>query len=165
MGSNNIVACGNSSTSARMPVDLLDGTGTIDSIIMEWPKAPGVDKVPVAVGPDAGMVFASTKHPVEAMELLRYINSTSYQRFFVKANIRFASRKSVGNIVVDDPTWGIATDIINRNGTFDIGVGLEKYSEVRNLFPPMLQAIFTEELTVQEAVDRFVEEGSKVINE
>ena len=166
MQRGNFVSCGNSSTVAQKPIDLLDGSGTIDAIIMEWPKAPGVEKVPVAVGPDAGMVFANTKHPVEAMELLRYLNSTRNQKITVKANGRFASMKSVGtDIVINNPSWNVATDIILRNGTFDSGVGLAKYSEVRGLWPPALQSIFTGELTVQEAVDRFVEEGNKVLEE
>ena len=166
MQAGNFVAAGNSSTAVQKPQDLLDGSGVTDAIIMEWPKAPGVDKVPVAVGPDAGMVFASTKHPIEAMELLRYLNSTENQRIMVVVNGRFASKKSVGaDAVKDNHSWVTATDIILRNGVFDTGVGLERYSEVRNLYPPMLQAIFTGELTIQEAVDRFVREGNKVINE
>ena len=97
---------------------------------------------------------------------LRYLNSTINQRITVKANGRFASMKSVGvDAVKDNPSWVQVTDIINRNGTFDTGVGLEKYSEVIGYWPPTLQAIFTGELTIQEAVDRFVREGNKVINE
>ncbi len=165
MASGNVVASGNSSGAAKIPIKLLDESGFVDVVIMEWPSAPGVEKVPVAVGLDAGMVFATTKHEVEAMELLRHLNSTEIQQLICKAGGRFASRRSVGNVLADDATWITATDIIQRNGTFDTGVGLERYSEVRNLFPPMLQAIFTGELSVQEAVDRFVLEGGKVINE
>jgi len=165
MQSGNIVACGNSSGSARKPFKQLDGSGYIDGVIMEWPRAPGVEKVPITVGPDAGMVFASTKHEVEAMELLRHINSVENQQLQCKVNKRFACRKAVGNIVSDEYTWVTTTGIIERNGTFDSGVGLEKYAEVRNLYPPMLQAIFSGELTIQEAVDRFVSEGNKVLDE
>ena len=165
MQSGNIVAGGNSSTAIMLPIELLDKSGFVDVVIMEWPKAPGIEKVPIAVGPDAGMVFADTKHPVEAMELLRHLNSTKNQRLTVKGLGRFASRKSVGDVVADNLSWTITSDIIDRNGTFDTGVGLEKYSEVRGLWPPALQAIFNGELTVQEAVDRFVEEGNKVLEE
>jgi len=166
MSNNNVIACSNSSAAVKLPIELIDGSGFIDAVIMEWPKAPGVEKVPVAVGPDAGMVFASTKHPVEAMELLRYLNSTENQRMTVSAKGRFASMKSVGiDAVKDNPSWTTATDIILRNGVFDSGVGLEKYAEVRNLWPPVLQSIFTGELTVQEAVDRFVEEGTAILEE
>ena len=165
MPSGNIVAAGNSSGAVALPIELLDGSGFIDAVIMEWPSAPGVDRVPVAVGPDAGMVFASTKHEIEAMELLRYINSTEVQQLICKVNGRFASRLSVGNVLADNHTWVTATDIINRNGTFDTGVGLEKYAEIRNAWPPTLQAIFTGELSVQEAVDRFVSEGTAILEE
>jgi len=165
MASGNIVAAGNSSGAVALPIELLDGSGTIDAVIMEWPRAPGIEKVPVSVGPDAGMVFASTKHEVEAMELLRYINSTEIQQLICRMSGRFASRLSVGNVNADNPTWVTATDIIQRNGVFDSGVGLEKYAEIRNAWPPTLQSIFTGELTVQEAVDRFVLEGNKIINE
>jgi len=165
MPSGNVVAAGNSSGAVAKPIELLDGSGTIDAVIMEWPRAPGVDKVPVAVGPDAGMVFANTKHEVEAMELLRHLNSTEIQQLVCKTGGRFASRKSVGNILADNSTWVTATDIITRNGTFDTGVGLEKYAEIRNAWPPTLQAIFSGELTVQEAVDRFVSEGSAILEE
>jgi ABC-type glycerol-3-phosphate transport system substrate-binding protein len=163
MASNKVVAAGNSSGTVAKPIELADGSGTIDAVIMEWPRAPGVDKVPVAVGPDAGMVFASTKHEVEAMELLRHLNSTEIQQLICKTGGRFASRYSVGNVLADNQTWVTATDIISRNGTFDTGVGLEKYAEIRNAWPPTLQAIFTGELSVQEAVDRFVSEGMAII--
>jgi len=94
------------------------------------------------------------------------LHSTENQRIMVVVNGRFASKKSVGtDIVINNPSWNVATDIILRNGTFDTGVGLEKYSEVRGLWPPTLQAIFSGELTVQEAVDRFVKEGNKVLEE
>lgn len=165
MPSGNIVAAGNSSGAVIKPIELLDGSGFIDAVIMEWPSAPGVDKVPVAVGPDAGMVFASTKYEVESMELLRYLNRTEIQQLICKTGGRFASRKSVGNVLADNPTWVTATDIITRNGTFDTGVGLEKYAEIRNSWPPTLQAIFTGELSVQEAVDRFVSEGTAILEE
>jgi ABC-type glycerol-3-phosphate transport system substrate-binding protein len=163
MASNNVVAAGNSSGAVTKPIELLDGSGFIDAVIMEWPTAPGVKQVPVAVGPDAGMVFASTKHEVEAMELLRHLNSTEIQQLICKAGSRFASRQSVGNVLADNATWVTATDIITRNGTFDTGVGLEKYAEIRNAWPPTLQAIFTGELSVQEAVDRFVSEGTAIL--
>ena len=167
MANGNVVAAGSSVGAVIDPVELIDGSGFIDAIIMEWPRAPGVEKVPVTVGPDAGMLFnvGDKAEQEAAMELLRHLNSTEVQKLLCKIGGRFASRKSVGNVLENNQPWVIATDIITRNGTFDSGVGLEKYSEVRNLFPPMLQAIWTNELTVQEAVDRFVSEGSKVINE
>jgi len=165
MVNGNVVAAGNSSNIAFTPLELKDGSGFIEAYIMEWPRAPGITEVPVAVGPDAGMVFASTQHELESKELLRYINSTKVQQMICKANGRFASRKSIGNVVKNNPAWITATDIINRNGTFDTGVGLEKYSEVRNLWPPTLQAIFTGELTVTEAIKRFKDEGTAILED
>lgn len=165
MASNNVVAAGNSSGAVAKPIELLDGSGFIDAVIMEWPSAPGVNKVPITVGPDAGLVFASTKHEVEAMELLRYINSTEIQQLLCRVNGRFASRKSVGNVLADNPTWVTTTDIINRNGLYDMGLSLEKYSEIRSLWPPTLQGFLSGEMTVQESVDRFVSEGTAILEE
>ena len=82
-----------------------------------------------------------------------YMNSTEVQQLICKTGGRFASRLSVGNVLEDNPTWVTATDIITRNGTFDTGVGLEKYAEIRNAWPPTLQAFFTGELSVQEVLD------------
>jgi len=165
MSNNNVVAAGNSSIATSIPVELADGSGFIEAVIMEWPKAPGIDKVPITIGPDAGMLFntGSKAEQEAAMELLRYINSTEIQQLLCKVNSRFASRNSVGNVLVGNKPWEITSDIIVRNGTFDSGVGLEKYAEVRSLWPPTLQAIFTGELTVQEAVDRFVSEGTVIL--
>jgi len=144
----------------------VDESGFIDAIIMEWPKAPGVDKAPIAIGPDAGMLFNTGDDPLRqeaAMELLRYINSTKVQKLLCKVNSRFASRLSVGDIYTDDPTWIITTAIIQKNGVFDTGVGLEKYAEVRNSWPPTLQAIFAGEMSVAGAVARFVTEGTAIL--
>ena len=166
MSKNNVVAAGNSSQRAKDPIELADKSGFIDAIIMEWPKAPGVDKAPIAIGPDAGMLFNTGDDPLRqeaAMELLRYINSTKVQKLLCKVNSRFASRLSVGDIYTDDPTWIITTAIIQKNGVFDTGVGLEKYSEVRNSWPPTLQAIFAGEMSVAGAVSRFVTEGTAIL--
>jgi len=163
MENGNFVACGNTPAYCENFVKPLNGSEPWNAIMMEWPRAPGIDKVPVSVGPDAGMVFASTKHPVEAMELIRYLNSVEMQSFTSKTGTRFASRKSVGNVLANVPSWVIATEMVDKNGVFDTGVGLENYVEVRNLYPSMLQAIFSEEMTIQEAVDRFVKEGTAIL--
>ena len=163
MPKGTFVSAANSTNYTTRLVDPLNGVEKWQAIMMEWPRAPGVEKVPLAVGPDAGMVFASSKHPVEAMELIRYLNSTKMQTLTSKAMSRYPSRKSVGNDFSTDPQWVIAAKMIEKNGTFDTGVGLEHYAEVRGLWPSTLQAIFTEEMTIQEAVDRFVEEGTAIL--
>ena len=166
MPNGNVVAAGNSSGSVKEPIKLADESGTIDAIIMEWPKAPGVDKAPIAIGPDAGMLFNKGDDPLRqeaAMELLRYMNSTEVQQLVCKMGGRFASRLSVGNVNADDLSWVTATAVIQANGTFDTGVGLEKYAEIRNSWPPTLQAIFAKEMSVAEAIARFVTEGTAIL--
>ncbi len=167
MPNGNVVAAGNSSGAVKFPIELADGSGSITAIIMEYPRAPGIDKVPVAIGPDAGMLFNKGDIPRQeaAMELLRYMNSTEVQQLICRMGGRFASRKSVGNVNAVDPTWMIASDIILKNGSFDTGVGLEKYAEIRNSWPPALQAVFSGEMSVQDAVDRFVNEGTAILAE
>lgn len=164
MAEGNIVAAGNVMASA-IPTKLVDESGMVDVIIMEYPHAMGVKQVPIAIGPDAGMVFVSGNKAREkaSMEMLRYLNTTEVQQLLCAKDSRFASRYSVGNVLEDDWNWIVTTNMIAENGVFDTGVGLRKYAEVRNSWPPTLQAIFTGELSVQEAVDRFVNEGAMIL--
>lgn len=167
MKNNNVVAMGGTPSHGERLISLTDGSGSIQAVIMEYPHMPGVEKVPISVGPDAGMLF-KTGNPIRearALKLLKYITSKRVQAYSAIVRARYSSLKGVPEVGSESLAWTIANGMIEQNGIFDMGTGLDKYNEVRELWPPMLQAIFSEELTVDEALDRFVTEGNKVLAE
>lgn len=166
MASNIVVAQGGS-TGNLVSTKLTDGSGEITPVLMRYPNIPGVDKVPMAVGPDAVMCFKTGNALMEkrAIELARYINRPEIQEYLVMTGRKFPSRKSVRNVNIDDFAWSAVNKLLQENGIFDMGVGLTKYTAVRNLWPPTMQAIFIGELTVEEALARFVKEGSAILEE
>jgi len=166
MKTGDIVACGNEPNAVRS-TNLADGSGMVEVVQMEWPTAPGVDPVSISMGPDAVMLFKSGDPVREAaaLELARYMARAEIQAARCRFASRFPSRRSAMVVLPDNIAWAQAADMIANNGIFDTGIGLTKYAEVRSLWPPTLQAIFTGELTVDEAIDRFVKEGTEILEE
>jgi len=166
MKTGDIVACGAQPKRAQ-PTDLADGSGTIEAVQMEWPTAPGVDLVPISMGPDAVMLFKSgdSAREAAALELARYMARPEIQEAMCRFERRFPSRQVVGNVLPDDVAYTQGAAMIAKHGVFDTGIGLTQYAEVRSLWPPALQSIFMGELTVDEAIDRFVTEGTEILEE
>ena len=167
IANNNIVAIGGTPARAEWPTKLADGSGTVQAVIMEYPHMPGVEKVAITVGPNAGMLFktGNPKREARALKLLKYIMNERVQTYDALYQIRYASLKGIPEVGSESKAWTTANGMIEQNGIFDMGLGLKHYAEVRELYPPMLQAIFSDELTIDEAIDRFVTEGTKILNE
>jgi hypothetical protein len=72
---------------------------------------------------------------------------------------------SLTTVTVDDPdpNWALGNEILQSEGVWDMGIGLEKYGAARVLVPPMFQAIYTGELTPAEAAERFYREATEAI--
>jgi len=162
---NNVVAMGGTPDHALKPTELADGSGSVQCVIMEYPHIEGIDSVPISVGPDAGMIFKTGNKDREArsLALLKYITSEKFQTYQAVYRDRFASLKGIPKEGNESPTWILANEMIAKNGIFDMGTGLEKYAEVRELYPPVLQAIFSGELSVEDAVARFAKEGGEIL--
>ena len=162
---NNVAAMGGTPPHADAPIIRSDGNGTVQAIMMEYPHIEGVETIPISVGPDAGMIFKTGNKNREerALTLLKHITSEKFQTYRAIYAGRFASLKGIPAAGSESAVWTTANKMIEKNGIFDTGVGLEHFAEVRELYPPTLQAIFSDELTVEEAVKRFVDESSEIL--
>lgn len=129
--------------------------------LVPYPHVDGVDKVPLALGPDAGIIFKGHESAA-AVDALLTITGERSQRFRVAMEGRFASLKSIAGLRNDEGHVALS-NLIAENGVFDLGMSLTEYTQVRGLIPPMFQAIYTGELSVADAVARFVTEGNAIL--
>ena len=131
-------------------------------MVIGTPRAPGVEFAPVATGPDAAMVFNTGTNAEKnaAAKLVELLASAKYQE--PKAKIgRYPSMFGVPGS--DEVWWKEAVSYMEEHGVMYHGIGGPHYQEIRALWFPMIQAILTDELTVEEAVARFEKEGNEVI--
>jgi len=135
-----------------------------DAVPMAFPTTPGVDRVGVAMGPNGAMIFNNGTISQEIVDAFLAVTGYRHQAFRA-ATGRYASMKSLQGFRASDPYFMIGEQIIADNGLWDIGVGLRAYSAVRLLVPPMWQAIFTGELSVEDAATRFTIEANRLLSE
>lgn len=139
--------------------------GTIDApfdvALTTYPSVDGVNQVPLALGPDGAMIFKGHESPA-AIRALMTLTGERSQRFRVAMEGRFSSLKALEGLRNDEGHAALS-NLIAENGVFDLGLSLTEYTLVRGLIPPMFQAIYTGELSVEDAVARFVEEGNAAL--
>ena len=126
------------------------------------PRAPGVKFAPVATGPDAVLAFdiGTEAEKKVAASLVEWIASARFQEPQAKAG---RSPSMFGIPGSEDPAWKENIAYMEEHGVYYHGVGSKGYAEIRALFFPMIQAILSDELTVEEALSRFEKEGNEVI--
>ena len=129
-----------------------------------FPKADGVKTAPVALGPDGAVVFRKPGGvSKEVIDALMTIIGPKAQEWAVTVDGRWSSLNTLVDVNVDNKAWQAGNAILQSEGVWDMGVGLAAYGAVRVLVPPLFQAVYTEELSIQEAIDRFVEEGNAAL--
>ena len=133
-----------------------------EMVVCAFPSATG-NPVPLAIGPDGGMIFrkpSGVSH--EMIDAFLALTGKRNQEWRVNTDSRWSSLK-VLDIHPDGMQWAAGNEVLLANGVWDMGIGLAEYGAVRALVPPLFQAIYTGELTVQEAVDRFEKEGNAAL--
>ena len=128
------------------------------------PRVEGIEKVPLATGPDAVLAFntGTEAEKKAAVELVAHIASAKYQQQRVNEDNRYPSMFSV-EIPADNPNFAIMNKQLAENGTFDHGVGTPTHAEMRELWISMIQAILTDEATVEDALANFEKQGNIAI--
>lgn len=129
--------------------------------LVAYPHVRGVEAVPLALGPDGAMIFKGRGSPA-AVDALLTLTGERSQKWRVAMEGRFSSLKALEGLR-SDAGHAILSDLIAKNGVFDLGLSLTEYTLVRNLVPPMFQAIYSGEMSVDAAVARFVAEGSEIL--
>jgi len=129
-----------------------------------FPKAEGVKTAPIALGPNGALAFRKPGGvSKEVIDALMTVVGPRAQEFTSRVDSRFPSLTTLEGLNVGNLPWELGNAILQKEGVWDMGVGLAAYGAVRVLVPPLFQAIYTDELTVQEAIDRFVEEGNAAL--
>ena len=119
---------------------------------VQFPKAPGVDKVPCS-GSSSGVTAFQNDDPdiEEQSAYLAWLFTTApMQAKVVREDGRYATRKSV-TAVYDSPYWRQISKIVADNGLLDLGLSQQFFSEVRVEGFLRGQAVLTGEMTPAEA--------------
>ena len=133
------------------------------AVAVAFPTTPGVEKVPVAMGPNGAMMFNNGTISQEIVDAFIALTGYRLQAYRSMEQSRYASLTSLQGARPNDFHFGVGEQIIADNGLWDIGVGLRAYGAVRLLVPPMFQAIYTGELSVTDAAARFTIEANMLL--
>ena len=140
------------------------GGADFDYRFVEFPRAPGVDRVPAA-GSMAGVVVhrseSEAQNDIAARAAVLFTDATS-QLIIAKAQGGYPNRVSV-DYTFTDPHWDAIGKIVAENGMLDLGIAMPKFSEVRAQSVPFLQALYTDKMTPQEALDGYVKAVNEVL--
>ena len=124
-----------------------------------FPKAAGVERVPVIIGYECLVGFDSGDEYVNRMiaRFIWYLTNAEYQQVLCEENRYFPTRADVK--VKLDPVefdwWYEAQYMMQQNGILDVGSTLSAYNDIRGAMYPQLQKMFTGEYTAQEALDAY----------
>lgn len=144
------------------PVRSVANSGSFNAALIGTPRAPGVEFAPVATGPDIVLAF-NTGTDADKRASARLVEWIAGERYQAARPGRFPSMFGVAEGVEDDPLWRQNVDYMEEHGVFYHGIGSKRYQEIRALWFPMIQAILTGELTVEEGLARFEKEGNAII--
>ena len=141
----------------------MEGHG-FEIVFVEFPRAPGIDRVPAA-GSSAGIVVLDSgdaKTNEQAAYLAWIYTTAPFQEIPIVEGGNFASRKSV-TFKNDSDYWKQISKIVADNGMLNLGLTQTFYADVRALGFPRLQALLTGEETPAEAVAAYAANINAVI--
>jgi hypothetical protein len=127
----------------------------------------GVDRAPMAVGPDAIMAFRKGPVRSEVIETLSYMAGPYAQGVRSAHQFRIPSLKEPQR--VEGPARGTdyyltALELLKVHGAWDIGLGLTEYAQVRVLVPELFQRIYSGD-SVDAAIAEFETEAAKILGD
>ncbi len=132
-----------------------------ETAFYNFPRAPGVDKVPMGTQWDTIVAFGVEDEEVNKISarFAWHYNNTRAQIFLCNYHYYFATRKSAMGIpasIADNPGWWLdARNMLVENGAMEIGGTLLNYIDVRASTFPQLQKLYTGKFTPQEALDAY----------
>ena len=142
------------------------GGGDFAYKFVEFPRAPGVTRVPTA-GSYGGIVVAkATKAPKAAALAAETFSDARAQTLLMREGSTgrgFPNRKSVIP-VFDDVHWKAIEQIVSENGLLDLGISTPKFSEVRSLAIPILQQLYTNKIEPAAALAAYCAVVDKVLS-
>jgi hypothetical protein len=147
------------------------GNKYFDFEIIEYPRAPGVDKVPVMSGADAWIVFDNkTVYGEEKGEAKIRAAIKLLQAWAGREGVTHHAQLTMGRVMpFPNDVWenedrifvkhGVA--MMKKNGIFDMAMGSPFYNIIRRNLGTAHQSMFTRERTPKEALDWFVKETER----
>ena len=158
----------------RVGVPIQNQPGLLESLIEQgiidepyaivhynFPRAPGVDKVPMLTQWNVNVAFGSEDEAVNEVvaRFAWHANSTRSQLYAIRSNKNFVTRKSAGAApfaVGEDYAWWLDfKQMLLGNGPMDVGGTLPVYGKIRGALFPQLQKMFSDVVTPQEALDLY----------
>lgn len=126
-----------------------------------------IKQVPVATGPDAVMAFdtGTDAERQASAQLVKWIASRQYQDARVQAGGRFPSMYGVELPEDIDPNMEATIRVTEENGVMNMGMATLWYGAMRLEWMSLLQAIFSEDETVEDAIAIFERNGNRFIIE
>jgi ABC-type glycerol-3-phosphate transport system substrate-binding protein len=131
---------------------------------IRFPAAPGVKRVPAATSFPGLVVQKVEDENINKLSarLAWHLNNGKAQEAMIKRSQVYGNRKSV-TAVVDDPYWRQIAEIVDRNGTLDLGLTTQTFSAVRTQMFPRLQALWTGKETPAAALQTYETEVNKIL--
>ena len=132
-----------------------DGQGIKDAFFpykfVEFPRAPGVDKVPVVGTGSSVVAFQNHDKGKEAQSAyLAWLYTVGERQTKAIGTGDYPSRKSV-TYKNESPIWDQMAKAVRDNGRFDLGLTQWFYADVRGQGFPIVQKMLNGELTADEA--------------
>lgn len=119
---------------------------------VEFPRAPGVTKVPAAGSMGGLTVFQNEDPKIEEMSFyLGWLYTTAaFQKDSIVLYGEYPTRASV-KYTFDSPYWGQISKIVEENGMLDLGITQSWFADVRVLAFSRAQSVLTGDMTPAEA--------------
>ena len=129
-----------------------------------YPRAPGVNHVPVYLGYDALVAHDSGDAIRNAVlgDLIHYITLNTHQ-VQVDTNGGLSTRRSTNASA--DPKWRVSTKLVADNGVWDAGLCLTKFAKIRCQMPERLQAMFAGKESPDEALAAYEAAVNSILEE
>ncbi len=131
---------------------------------IRFPAAPGIGKVPATTS-FAGVVVKKTDNESinkASARLAWFLNNKEAQELLIERDKGYGNRKSVV-VELDDPYWKQIAEIVDQNGTLDLGLTTQTFSAVRTQMFPRLQALWTGKESPAEALQIYETEVNKIL--
>lgn len=131
-----------------------------------FPRASGIKQVPVA-GSMPGIVVHASRDEARnkmAAEFAQLMNGPDAQDVIIRNTAVYSNRKSV-KIAPDDADWRAIDKIVAENGVLDLGLSSPKFSPVRALGFPILQALLNGKITPEKALAQYAADVNRTLAE
>lgn len=138
-----------------------------DPYFVNFPHKDGEADPPIAVHMNSVAVFKSedAAKQAAAIDFAQYLAGEDWAPLLCQASGSPSPRKSFADKVELGDEVAAVAGLAAKNGLVDFGATNPKFQDLRNVYTPELQAMFTGEKTPEEALNDFVKNADEVLAE